>query len=101
MRLHFTDNEVKIMEQCLKKWGLQTQIGQAVEECAELIAVLQKYTYSSGNDCDVEKILDEIADVEMMLGQMRLCLGISDETLRRRVSEKFARLSHYLENDMV
>jgi hypothetical protein len=34
-------------------------------------------------------IVDEIADVEMMLAQMRLAFDISDDTLRDRIEAKF------------
>jgi phage-related baseplate assembly protein len=32
----------------------------------------------------------------MMLAQMRLILGISDDALRKRIEAKFERLSEYL-----
>ena len=72
------------------------QVGQAVEECAELIVALQKYVNRTTIHDTVEAILDEIADVEMMLAQMRLAVGISDEMLQKRICQKFAKL----ENDL-
>ena len=43
MKIEFTDNEIKVMRTALDQWGLAAQIGQTVEECAELIVALQKY----------------------------------------------------------
>ena len=59
-----------------------------MEECAELIVALQKYVNRSQPEM-IENILDEIADVEMMLAQMRLVLSIDDDTLRKRIEYKF------------
>ena len=115
MKVQFTENEVKIMQTALDQWGLSAQVGQAVEECAELIVALQKYINrtpqpkphrQAGRQASdlpgrVENILDEIADVEMMLAQMRLILGIDDATLRKRIEYKFERLSSYLLRDEV
>ena len=81
MKVQFSEADIKIMQTCLDQWGEKAQIGQAIEECAELIVALQKYTNRKKHGT-IENILDEIADVEMMLAQMRLVLGIDDDTLR-------------------
>jgi NTP pyrophosphatase (non-canonical NTP hydrolase) len=70
-----------------------------VEECAELIVALQKHINRTPNPSTLENIIDEIADVEMMLTQMRLVFGIDDETLRKRIECKFEKLNQYLSED--
>jgi len=95
MKVQFSESEVKIMQTAFEKWGLSAQVGQTIEECAELIVVLQKYINRTIKP-DVETILDEIADVEVMLGQMRIILGISDDALRKQIEYKLERLSQYL-----
>jgi len=101
MTIHFSASEIKIMQQALDQWGLDAQVGQTVEECAELIVALQKHVNRTPLHQNTENILDEIADVEMMLAQMRLVLGIDDETLRKRIEFKFNRLQKYLDDDQV
>jgi len=101
MTVKFTENEVKTMQTALDQWGLNAQVGQAIEECAELIVALQKYVNRTPKPGMLENILDEIADVEMMLAQMRLVLGIDDEALRKRIEYKFERLNRYLSKDEV
>jgi len=101
MKVQFSETEVKIMQTALDQWGANAQVGQTVEECAELIVALQKYVNRTPQPGMVENILDEIADVEMMLAQMRLVLGIDDDTLRQRIEYKFARLNQYLSRDEV
>jgi NTP pyrophosphatase (non-canonical NTP hydrolase) len=89
------------MQSALEQWGLNAQVGQAVEECAELIVALQKYINRTPQPGMKENILDEIADVEMMLAQIRLALNIDDATLRKRIERKFERLNQYLSKDEV
>ena len=98
MKLQFTEAEINIMQTALDRWGLNAQVGQTVEECAELIMALQKY-YRLPREEAVKNILDEIADVEMMLAQMRLVFNIDDDALRKRIEYKFERLSQYLSED--
>ena len=101
MKVEFCKSEIEAMQKALIQWGLEAQIGQAVEECAELIVALQKYVNRTPQAGSSERILDEIADVEMMLAQIRLALNIDDETLRERIERKFSRLAEYLEKDTV
>ncbi|MCL2360989.1 MAG: hypothetical protein FWC73_04135 [Defluviitaleaceae bacterium] len=101
MKVQFTKNEIEIMQTCLDQWGIPAQVGQAVEECAELIVALQKFVNRTSKPDTVERVLDEIADVEMMLAQMRLVLGIDDDALRKRIECKFDRLQKYLLRDDV
>ena len=102
MSLKFNDKQVDMMRTALGRWGEAAQIGVSVEECAELIVALQKYINRTPNKTasdTVDGILDEIADVEMNLAQMRLTFGISDEMLQKRINKKFAVLEGYLKKD--
>jgi NTP pyrophosphatase (non-canonical NTP hydrolase) len=101
MKVIFTDNEIQIMQTALDQWGLNTQVGQTVEECAELIVALQKHINRTPSPDTIANILDEIADVEIMLAQMRLALNIDDDTLWERIERKFEKLNQFLSNDEV
>jgi NTP pyrophosphatase (non-canonical NTP hydrolase) len=60
--------KVKLLaEQALKKWGEESQIDMMIEECAELVDVLQKRRRGRRSWPDV---LEELVDVELMLNQM-------------------------------
>lgn len=97
MKVQFTDSEVHMMQSALDKWGLNAQADQLVEECAELIVALQKHVKRSPQPGTLDCVLDEMADVEMMLAQMRVAFGIEDETFRERIERKFEKLKRYLE----
>jgi hypothetical protein len=96
MNLNFKRSQVDMMRTALGRWGEAAQVGVAVEECAELIVALQKHVNRTPKGDTLDNILDEIADVEMMLAQMRLTFGISDEMLHKRIAKKFAVLEKYL-----
>ena len=99
MKVEFSAKEIEIMQTALDKWGLAAQVGQTVEECAELIVALQKHINRTPSSETANNILDEIADVEMMLAQLRVAFGISDDLLRKRIDEKFAKLNEYLNKE--
>jgi len=98
MIVEFTENEVEAMQTALEKWGLDAQCDQCVEECAELIVVLQKYVKRSPKTATIEEVIDEIADVEMMLAQMRIALGIDDQALRKQTQRKFEVMQKYMDS---
>ena len=99
MNLKFDYIQTDMMRTALGHWGEAAQVGMAVEKCAELIVALQKYINRTPAPNTLENIMDEIANVEMMLAQMRLTLGISDEMLAKRIKQKFAKLEKYLKKD--
>lgn len=62
-------------------YGEQTQVDKAIEECSELIQALIKGRHS--NSCDISCIVDEIADVEVMLAQLKMMFGCAEEVENR------------------
>lgn len=75
--------------------GVASQISQAMEECAELITVLNQH-YFRGRKT-VAEVADEIADVEIMCGQLRAMVG--DTLVDLAVAQKADRLEARL-NEM-
>jgi N-acetyl-anhydromuramyl-L-alanine amidase AmpD len=95
-KVEVTDAQVATMQAALDKWGISAQAGQTVEECAELIVALQKQFNRSPSPETIDGILDEMADVELMLAQMRLAFDVGDEAFRQRIEDKFEKLRHLL-----
>lgn len=67
--------ESEIYRQALKKWGSTAQVIMVFEEMAELQKELSKFL--RGNWIG-DNIAEEIADVEIMLEQMKLLFGIEE-----------------------
>lgn len=67
------------IKQIAMHYGLFAQIWQTTEECAELIKALSKYNRATGQghptiedvDTAIYNVVEEIADVEIMLSQLK------------------------------
>lgn len=64
-------NSQVLYKKALFKWGNSKQITMAIEECAELIKALAKHDRCK-NGSTVEDIIEEMVDVEIMLGQLKI-----------------------------
>ncbi len=70
---------------------MDQQINQVSEECAELIIALNKWRRSpEGKKPDLGTIAEEIADVQIMLEQMKEAFQI-DFLVERLIDEKLER----------
>lgn len=54
----------------LNKWGEDAQLNKVVEECAELIQALCKRKIKPNDEKVISNLLEECADVRIMLGQL-------------------------------
>ena len=67
-----------------KYYGYEAQSNQLVEECAELIQAVSKYRRAVDEDkkeVALENLIEEIADVEIMLEQIKYLLQIPEDEL--------------------
>lgn len=71
------DNRIKVVAD---HFGIETQERQLAEECAELIQALNKcwraYTYDGDLSEAKKNLIEEIADVEIMIAQIKYLYGI-------------------------
>ena len=86
----------KICSSILNHYGLENQLGICQEECAELIQALSKYVRlkkAGYNEIERTKnnITLEIADVLIMIQQIKEGLNISDEELNYMINFKLDR----------
>jgi len=82
-------DEKSIYRRALNLWGENAQIGMAIEECAELIQAIMKRNRHHNGTTDAD-IIEEIADVEIMLSQLRVIYG--DDKVETIKQMKLARL---------
>lgn len=82
----------KIYRAAIEKWGVQSQVIMAYEEMGELMQALSKNYRGFDN---VANIREEIADVEIMLGQLRVMFDAIDgsETIDAIKARKIERLA--------
>ena len=86
----------EIAETALRKWGYRAQIQMMCEECAELITVLLKRNRNVGGST-IQEIIEELVDVEIMLGQMKNIYGINQKIWANTKEDKLSRLKERLE----
>jgi NTP pyrophosphatase (non-canonical NTP hydrolase) len=80
-----------IYEKAILKWGINHQIGVAVEEMAEAIAQITQYMNRSRGT--KSEVVHEIADVCIMMEQMRVIFG---EELDQAIETKLKKLEAHI-----
>ena len=73
----------------MSKFGHQSQMIKTIEECAELQKAFAKLL-NNWNEKDYNNAIEEIADVQIMIDQMKLVFGI--EAVRCVKKDKIKRL---------
>lgn len=82
--------EEDIFTRAITKYGAEAQEGVAQEECAELIQAISKKHRGKQHN-----IVEEIADVEIMLEQLKIINGCENEVKEIR-KQKIRRLAENL-----
>lgn len=85
-------NEINIFEQAIKTYGEEAQVKMVLEEVAELQKEICKLWRGRDN---IQAIAEEVADVEIMLDQLKLILDIEEDVQRFR-EKKITRLKERL-----
>jgi NTP pyrophosphatase (non-canonical NTP hydrolase) len=83
----------EIYAKTINKWGEKAQYDQTIEECAELIAVLQHFARGR---VTADAVVDELADVFLMIGQLTYMFG--EGKVMTAVECKIAKLHKLLED---
>lgn len=89
----------EIMQKAINTYGTEAQVDMAIEEMSELSKALLKmrravkssnnYAYIKTKKCD---IIEEIADVEIMLQQLRIIYEIGEQEIATQKDYKIRRL---------
>lgn len=86
-------------------YGYESQSRQLIEEMAELTVAINKAwrkTFDTvdkiPNMDDEERIVEEIADVEIMITQIEYLLGVSDMKLDNMIEQKLDRQIERIKN---
>ena len=78
----------KLCAEVVKKNGHGMQMIKAVEEFSELTQAICK---TFGPDADMENAREELADAEVMIEQLLIIFGVTDEEQNERSKEKLLR----------
>ena len=90
-----------ILRKAIDTYGINPQVDQCIEECSELIKALLKKrradhgTANLDHETAVSAIVEEIADVKIMLEQMELLYGPSSEIEQQKLARMKQRIEEY------
>lgn len=85
-------NPQDVYRKVIKAQGELAQCRQAMEECAELIHAINK-VLRNGTEDSVAHLVDEVADVMIMIEQLRIIFDLSYKDLQKAKMKKVARLA--------
>jgi NTP pyrophosphatase (non-canonical NTP hydrolase) len=84
-----------LYQETIDKFGKDIQLILVIEELSELIKVLTK-GFRNGK-INKTHLIDELADVYIMLGQLKMMEQVTNDELDVKINEKLERLKRYLE----
>jgi len=87
----------KTLIKAISKYG-EKQLDIAQEECAELIQAISKWK-RYGNEKAKLNVIEEVADVTIMLEQLKIMFGITEEILNDEIDCKIDRLEKRMEEE--
>ena len=88
------DDVKALLCQAIDVYGGDRQLIKCCEEMGELTqAICKRFDLGAEYSYDLEAVVEELADVEIMLDQLRLYLKIDPEMERKWRERKLARLA--------
>lgn len=85
--------DIDVYLEAIKTFGALPQMVISIEECSELQKEITKIIRKKG---DLTNLAEEIADVEIMLEQLKLIFTIHDKVIEQK-GEKIERLKRIIE----
>ena len=96
------EEQIKVLETARKVYGNKNQILVCIEELNELPCVLAKFPrYEDEGEAReqlMDKALDEVADVLIILEHVQKIFELTDEDISDRMMKKIERLDRWLRN---
>ena len=89
------EERVKVYQEAIRRYGVRAQTMMAIEEMSELTKEICKIRRGKA---DMEALADEIADVTIMLEQLRLIYDLN-ESVCQHMDMKVRRLADRLAGD--
>lgn len=79
-----TQKQLRDLNTIVETYGSDKHEDMAIEECSELIKAILKFRRSNAKDSDLrDAVIDEIADVQIMLTQLGIIFNCVEEVNER------------------
>ena len=92
--MNYEQKQKETLQKAILTFGKPAQLNQVMEECAELIKECSKAIRGKNNR---PYIIEEVADVYIMLSQLRMMFEIGDAELKELLDYKIRRLGERLD----
>ena len=89
-------NDTTVYYKAIMTYGIRAQSIVAIEELSELTKEITNQLRGKG---DADHLVEEIADVEIMLGQLKMMYDIYDGDVEEHKKQKIERLKACLEEE--
>lgn len=87
------------MEKVINFYGKKAQCNQAMEECAELIVAINKCLRYPHDDQRINNLIEEIADVIIMICQLKVIFQIPNSEVESMIKFKEDRIIKRFEQE--
>lgn len=87
----------ELFEKTIEKWGQRAQLEMAQEEATELALAVRKFLRKN-DTTTYDAMASEIADVEIMIEQIKIMFPNIQEKIDSEKEFKLERLKHRIEN---
>ena len=87
-----TTEQLRHLTTIVEHYGVYTQENKAIEECSELI---KEISINNNGINNIEALIDEIADVEVMINQLKIifyCFGEVEERIDYKINRQLERM---------
>ena len=91
------EKEMQILVGAVQHYGGNRQLVKCCEEAGELIQAICKLFDGPCSGDDIEAVVEEMADVEIMLDQVRMVLAVDPDMEQRWRERKLHRLARQIQ----
>ena len=95
-----TQTEKDLYERNIKYHGIEQETTIAMEECSELIKAISKCKRYGFVDKHCDNLIEEIADVLIIINELQLIYDISDNDIENIKNTKMDRMDYRIKNNL-
>ena len=95
-----TQTEKDLYERNIQYHGIEQETTIAMEECSELIQAISKCKRYGCTDKYRENLIEEIADVLIIINELQLIYDISDNDIENIKNTKMDRMDYRIKNNL-
>lgn len=95
-----TQTEKDLYERNIRYHGTQQETTIAMEECSELIQAISKCKRYGFVDNHRDNLIEEIADVLIIINELQLIYDISDNDIENIKNTKMDRMDYRIKNNL-